>query len=468
MPMLPIVIPTVGESVSSGVIGKWLKSDGAIVKADDVVMELETDKVTMEVRAPSNGRLKHLAKEGDTVNVGATVAQVDDSAAGESSPTPAGSSAGAGASAAAPGVASGSGQAGAPASTAAASSASVSRAPTSGASSTAHDDHADSNGVRATPLARKLAAERGLDLSKVPATGAGNRVREQDVLSFLDRADGAANTQRAASAPAASAPSATPARVAGVSGAGHARTGDAGRKIVRERMTPLRQRIASRLVEAQHTAAMLTTFNECDMTGVMELRKQYKEEFEKKHSIGLGFMSFFVRAAVQGLRAFPLVNSFIVEDDEGKPAIEKHDYCDVAVAVSTPKGLVVPVLRDCQSLSMAGVELGIKDLATRARDGKLTLEEMQGGTFTITNGGIYGSLMSTPILNPPQSAILGMHAIKNRAVEHPAGSGQVAIRPMMYLALSYDHRIIDGAEAVQFLVKIKQCIEDPHRLLLDL
>jgi 2-oxoglutarate dehydrogenase E2 component (dihydrolipoamide succinyltransferase) len=231
-------------------------------------------------------------------------------------------------------------------------------------------------------------------------------------------------------------------------------------------MTPLRQRIAQRLVQAQHTAAMLTTFNEVDMGAVMDLRKQYKDEFEKKHGIGLGFMSFFVKAAVGALKAFPLVNAYIV-DDGGQPAVERHDYHDIAVAVSTPKGLVVPVLRDCDRLSMAGVESGIKDLAVRARDGKLSLEEMQGGTFTITNGGIYGSLMSTPILNPPQSAILGMHAIKSRPVEYPAGSGQIALRPMMYLALSYDHRIIDGAEAVQFLVRIKQAIEDPTRLLLE-
>jgi 2-oxoglutarate dehydrogenase E2 component (dihydrolipoamide succinyltransferase) len=213
---------------------------------------------------------------------------------------------------------------------------------------------------------------------------------------------------------------------------------------------------------------MLTTFNECDMTAVMELRKQYKEEFEKKQGIGLGFMGFFVKAVCGALKAFPLVNASIVEDEQGNLAIEKHEYADVAIAVSTPKGLVVPVLRSAEKMSLAGVEMGIKELATKAKEGKLTLEDMQGGTFTITNGGVFGSLMSTPILNPPQSGILGMHAIKNRAIEHPVGSGQVAIRPMMYLALSYDHRIIDGAEAVQFLVKVKQAIEDPQRLLLEI
>ena len=242
----------------------------------------------------------------------------------------------------------------------------------------------------------------------------------------------------------------------------------ASRGATREKMTPLRQRIAARLVQAQHTAAMLTTFNECDMSAVIELRKTYKEDFEKKHGVGLGFMSFFVKAAATALRKFPLVNASIVEDESGTPWIERHEHQDIAVAVGTPKGLVVPVVRNCEQLSFAQIESTIKDLATRARDGKLGLDEMQGGTFTITNGGIYGSLMSTPILNPPQSGILGMHATKPRAVEFPAGSGQIALRPMMYLALSYDHRIIDGAEAVQFLVSIKQSIEDPQRLLLGL
>jgi len=240
------------------------------------------------------------------------------------------------------------------------------------------------------------------------------------------------------------------------------------REIVRERMSPLRQRVASRLVEAQHTAAMLTTFNEVDMTAVMELRKQYKEDFEKRYGIGLGFMSFFVKAAVQALQAFPMVNASIVQDEKGQPAVEKHSYCDVAIAVASPKGLVVPVIRNAELLSFAQIEQAVKDLATKAKDGKLTLEEMTGGTFTITNGGIFGSLMSTPILNPPQSAILGMHAIKNRAVEDPQKPGQVAIRPMMYLAVSYDHRIVDGAESVRFLVKIKEAIEDPRRLMLGL
>jgi 2-oxoglutarate dehydrogenase E2 component (dihydrolipoamide succinyltransferase) len=307
---------------------------------------------------------------------------------------------------------------------------------TAGATNGSHADD-----VRITPSARKLADEYGVNVSSLHGTGPGHRIREQDVLAAI----------QVKSAPVGSSPA----------------QASTTRSVMRERMTPMRQRIASRLVEAQHTAAMLTTFNEVDMTAVMDLRKAYKEEFEKKHGIGLGFMGFFVKAAASALKAFPMVNAFIVSEG-GQPMVEKHDYCDIAVAVSTPKGLVVPVLRSCEKLSLAGIENGIKDLAIRAKDGKLALEDMQGGTFTITNGGIFGSLMSTPIINPPQSAILGMHAIKNRAVEHPANSGHVAIRPMMYLALSYDHRIIDGADAVQFLVHIKKCLEDPQRLILEI
>jgi 2-oxoglutarate dehydrogenase E2 component (dihydrolipoamide succinyltransferase) len=435
----PIVIPNVGESVTSGVIGRWVAKDGSVVAADDIVLELETDKVMMEVRAPAAGKLSHAAKEGETVLVGATVGNIDDSvaapvAAAVAAPT-------APAATPAPAVAA---KAASPAPVAVPAAA-------SGGGAADTNGHAD---VRTTPLARKLADEHGVDLSKVTPTGPGHRVREQDVLEFV----------KGQSKPAAASPAAAPAPT---SAGGHSPTPPPRSGVTRERMTPLRQRIASRLVEAQHTAAMLTTFNECDMSAVMDLRKSYKEEFEKKHGIGLGFMSFFVKAAVQALRGFPLVNASII-DENGTLMIEKHESCDIAVAVSTPKGLVVPVLRRCQDLSMAAIESGIKDLAVRARDGKLAIEDMQGGTFTITNGGIYGSLMSTPILNPPQSAILGMHSIKPRAIEYPTGSGQVAIRPMMYLALSYDHRIIDGAEAVQFLVKIKQCIEDPQRLLLSL
>lgn len=233
-------------------------------------------------------------------------------------------------------------------------------------------------------------------------------------------------------------------------------------------MTPLRQRVAARLVEAQHTAAMLTTFNECDMSAVMELRSKYKEQFEKSHGIGLGFMSFFVKAVVGALKKFPAVNASIVQSGADAPEIEFHDFCDVSVAIGSPRGLVVPVLRNCESMSFAKIESSIKDLAVRAKDGKLSLAELQGGTFTITNGGVFGSLLSTPILNAPQSAILGMHAIKNRPVEHPDRPGEIALRPMMYLAVSYDHRLLDGAEAVSFLVAIKNGLERPERLLLGI
>jgi 2-oxoglutarate dehydrogenase E2 component (dihydrolipoamide succinyltransferase) len=409
-----IVIPQAGESVTTGVVLRWVKNVGDTMKRDEIVLEVETDKVTMEVPAPAAGVLaSQNVKAGDTVKIGDVVGTIDSNVAAATAATPV------------------------PA--AAAAPAAKQPEPVAVAAA-AHDGNGD---VRATPLARKVAAEHNVDLAALQGTGPGNRIREQDVLSAIKPAPAAA------AAPAK--PAATPGPRAGAS---------------RERMSPIRTRIAERLVQAQHTAAMLTTFNECDMSAVMDLRKQYKEEFEKRHAIGLGFMGFFVKAAVQALRAFPMVNACIVEEN-GQLMVEKHDYCDIALAVSTPKGLTVPVLRSCEKLSIAKVESGIKELATRARDGKLGLDDMQGGTFTITNGGIYGSLMSTPILNPPQSAILGMHAIKSRPIEHPAGSGQIALRPMMYLALSYDHRIIDGAEAVQFLVKIKQAIEDPARLVLE-
>ncbi len=293
-----------------------------------------------------------------------------------------------------------------------------------------------------------MAEEHQIDLSRVVGTGPAGRVREQDVLAYMQRSGPADNGATAAQAAAPA-----PARSRGV-------------RV--ERMSPMRQRIAQRLVEAQHTAAMLTTFNECDMSAIQGLRARYKEDFEKKHGVGLGFMGFFVKAAAAALLNAPRVNAYIIADSSGQPAIEYHDYCDIAVAVSTPKGLVVPVIRDAEKKSVADIEREIRDLAARAREGKITLDELQGGTFTISNGGVFGSLMGTPILNPPQSAILGMHAIRNRPVEDPANPGQIVLRPMMYLALSYDHRMLDGADAVQFLLAIKRAVEDPSRLLLDL
>ncbi len=437
-----IVIPPLGESITEGVVASWLKGDGEFVQRDEEIVEIETDKITMPVPSPASGVLKHVVKEGDTINVGGVVGSIDESAsapanksASKAQPTksevkpgaePAKSEAAAEAKPAtptplAPATPSGGG----------------------GGMGGAMDD------TRITPVARKLADENHLDLSGVSGTGPGGRIREQDVLALMQtRKNGSGASSASGGMPSARA-------VAGE------------RAVRRERMTPLRQKIASRLVEAQHTAAMLTTFNECDMTNVMALRSVWKDEFEKSYSVKLGFMSFFVKAVCSALRKFPNVNAYIADGEKG-PEVEYHDYCDIAVAVGTDKGLVVPVLRNADRLGFAEIESGILDLAKKARENRLTLEDMQGGTFTISNGGVYGSMMSTPILNPPQSGILGMHNIIRRAVENPdkPGSGEVAIRPMMYLALSYDHRIVDGAGAVGFLKHVKECIEDPRRMLL--
>ncbi|MEQ8317184.1 MAG: 2-oxoglutarate dehydrogenase complex dihydrolipoyllysine-residue succinyltransferase [Phycisphaerales bacterium] len=449
-----IVIPEVGESITSGVIAAWSVADGEYVERDQTVLELETDKITMEVPAPAAGVIKHGAAEGDEVEVGSSVGEID-----ESAEKPGG---GSGEKKAESSASSHEQQPEKQAETKSSTGkgekrqASDGAGETGGSTTATQEKAAETERVpqarvdrgqpgQATPLAEKVAGAHGVDLGSIKGTGAGGRIREQDVLAYLQ-----------------SAPQGN-----GATSNGSSNGSATARGVHRDKMTPLRQRVANRLVEAQHTAAMLTTFNEVDMTAVMDLRKQYKEDFEKKHGVGLGFMSFFVKAVVQGLKAFPLVNGFIAEDDSGKPVIQTHDYCDVAIAVASPKGLVVPVLRNAEQLSFAQIESGIKELAVKARDGKLTIDEMTGGTFTITNGGVFGSLMSTPILNPPQSAILGMHTIKKRAVEDPNNPGSIALRPMMYLAVSYDHRIIDGAEAVQFLVTIKNCIENPERILMD-
>jgi 2-oxoglutarate dehydrogenase E2 component (dihydrolipoamide succinyltransferase) len=413
-----ITIPSPGESISEVSLSGWLKADGAYVEKDELLAEIESDKATLELRAPAAGALKIATAKGDGIKVGAVVASIDTSVAapkGSSAVAPAGAPSGAGtvvAGAVAP--------AGAPA----------------GASS-----------AKVSGVAKKVAAEKGVNATTLAGTGPSGRVMKDDVLA-------------AAAAPS-SAPTTTTETKVRVAVA--ATPGSRGTR--REKMTKLRQKIAERLVHAQHSAAMLTTFNECDMTEIMRLRTENKEAFEKQHGVGLGFMSFFVKAATSALRKYPRVNAYIVGQG-AEMEIEHHDYCDVAVAVGTEKGLVVPVLRNAEAMSFAQIEATIKDFAVRAKDGKLSVDEMTGGTFTISNGGVYGSLMSTPILNPPQSGILGMHAIKKRAVEDPKNPGQVAIRPMMYLALSYDHRIIDGAEAVGFLIHIKDMIEKPERLLL--
>ena len=405
-----ITIPSPGESISEVSLSGWLKEDGAYVEKDELLAEIESDKATLELRAPAAGALKIATKKGDGIKVGAVVAAIDTSVA-----APAGVKAAA-------------------------------AAPAAAASAKTEEP------ARVSGVAKKVAAEKGVNAAALAGSGPSGRVMKDDVLS----AAASTSTPSPAAAPATTTETKVRVAVAATPGSRGTR---------REKMTKLRQKIAERLVHAQHSAAMLTTFNECDMTEIMRLRAEHKESFEKQHGVGLGFMSFFVKAATSALRKYPRVNAYIVGQG-AEMEVEHHDYCDVAVAVGTEKGLVVPVLRNAEAMSFAQIEATIKDFAVRAKDGKLSVDEMTGGTFTISNGGVYGSLMSTPILNPPQSGILGMHTIKKRAVEDPKNPGQVAIRPMMYLALSYDHRIIDGAEAVGFLIHIKDMIEKPERLLL--
>lgn len=395
-----IRVPTLGESVSEATIGKWFKKPGDPVKKDEPVLELETDKVSLEVNAPVDGVLAELAaKEGETVGVGALLGTI---------------TAGAGAAAA---------PQSAPAPAAAAPAAKPAAAPQ----------------IDNGPAVSRLAAESGVNPSAVAASGKDGRVTKGDMLAAI--ATGAAPAAAPVAVRAPSAP-------------------DDGAREERVRMTKLRQTIARRLKDAQNTAAMLTTFNEVDMTEVMALRNRYKDTFEKKHGVKLGFMSFFVKACTQALKELPAVNAEI----DGTDLVYKN-YYHVGIAVGTDKGLVVPVVRDADRMGLATIEKSIADFGKRARDGSLKIEEMQGGTFTITNGGIYGSLMSTPILNAPQSGILGMHKIQERPM---VVGGKIEVRPMMYLALSYDHRIVDGKEAVTFLVRVKEALEDPARLVLDL
>ena len=381
MSLLEVKIPPMGESISSGVLAKWHVKDGDIVKKDQPLFELETDKITSEGTAESAGKISLKVAAGTEVKIGATVATIDAAA-------------------------------------------------TAGAPAAAKE-------ASASPAVRRLAEETGIDPATVAGTGKAGRVTKGDMLAAGEKP----------AAPAAVAPAAAPKPAV-----------PAGARQSRRKMTPLRQKIAQRLVAAQHEAAMLTTFNEVDMSAVMALRAKYQDDFVKKNGFKLGFMSFFAKAVVNALKEIPAINAQI----DGDHIVENH-YYDVGVAVSTEKGLMVPVIRDCDTLSMAGIEKAIGDVAKRAREGKITLADLEGGVFTITNGGTFGSMLSTPIINAPQSAILGLHAINDRPV---ALNGQVVIRPMMYLALSYDHRLVDGKEAVTFLVKVKQAIEDPARLLL--
>src|ERR1700751_527603 len=417
--MAEIRVPALGESVTEATIGKWFTQPGEAVAVDEPLVELETDKVTIEVPAPAAGVLADIAaKDGDTVAVGAVLGQIKEGAAG----------------------AAGAAAKSAPAAAPKAPTSAPTSAPASAAPATATPSDAP-----LAPSVRKLAAESGVDAASVAGSGKDGRVTKGDMLAAIERA--------------AAAPTPVAATAAAVQMRAPAPPDDAARE-ERVRMTRLRQTIARRLKDAQNTAAMLTTFNEVDMTHVMALRNQYRDLFEKKHAVKLGFMGFFVRACVQALKEIPSVNAEI----DGTDIVYKN-YYHVGVAVGTDRGLVVPVVRDCDHKSLSEIEKEIAEFGKRGRDGTLKLEEMQGGTFTISNGGVYGSLMSTPILNAPQSGILGMHKIQERPM---VVAGKIEVRPMMYLALSYDHRLVDGREAVTFLVRVKECLEDPARLVLDL
>jgi 2-oxoglutarate dehydrogenase E2 component (dihydrolipoamide succinyltransferase) len=410
--MTEIRVPTLGESVTEATIGKWFKKPGDAVAVDEPLVELETDKVTIEVPAPAAGVLGDIvAKDGETVAVGALLGQITDGAGGAK-------------------------PAAAPAAKPAAPAAAPAPAP---AAAKAPAD------APPAPSVRKLSAESGVDASTVPGSGKDGRVTKGDMLAAIEKA--------------AAQPTPINQPAAAVQVRAPSPPDDASRE-ERVRMTRLRQTIARRLKEVQNTAAMLTTFNEVDMTQVMALRSQYKDLFEKKSGVKLGFMGFFARACVQALKDVPAVNA----EMDGTDLIYKN-YYHIGVAVGTDRGLVVPVVRDCDHKSIAQIEKDIAEYGKKARDGQLKIEDMQGGTFTISNGGVYGSLMSTPILNAPQSGILGMHKIQERPM---VIGGKVEVRPMMYLALSYDHRVIDGKEAVTFLVRVKESLEDPARLVLDL
>ncbi|AMK17454.1 MULTISPECIES: 2-oxoglutarate dehydrogenase complex dihydrolipoyllysine-residue succinyltransferase [Sphingobium] len=409
-----VKVPTLGESVTEATVGQWLKKPGEAVKADEPIVSLETDKVAVDVPAPVAGTLGDIiAKEGDTVNVGALLAMINEGAATTTAP------------AAAP----------APAAKAEAA------APAPAASAPA--DEEEGGNLTLSPAVRRLVLEHGLDPSKIKGTGKDGRLTKDDVMAAVAAGTAKASASAAAAAPAAEAPAAGPSR-----------------KQERVKMTRLRQTVAKRLKEAQNNAALLTTYNDVDMTNVIEARAKYKDLFEKKHGVRLGFMGFFTKAVCMALRDIPGVNAQI-EGDE----IVYNDFADISVAVSAPNGLVVPVIRNAESLSVADIEKTIGSFGKKAKEGTLTMEDMKGGTFTISNGGVFGSLLSSPIINPPQSAVLGLHRIEDRPVVR---NGEIVIRPMMYLALSYDHRLIDGREAVTFLVAVKNAIEDPTRLLIDL
>jgi 2-oxoglutarate dehydrogenase E2 component (dihydrolipoamide succinyltransferase) len=406
--MIDIKVPTVGESISEVTLLQWMKKDGDYVERDEVIAELESEKATFEVNAEKAGILKTSAKEGDTLKIGDVLASIDESAA-----KPEGSQKSEAASQKPEAKASENGS-GKPAPSA--------QQPVPSTQQPATSD------IKATPVAAAIIADKKVDPKTVTPSGYQGKIVKDDVLAALSN----------------------PGKVTG---------GKAlfSREERREKMSQLRKTISRRLVEAKNTTAMLTTFNEADMSRIMDIRSKYKDKFKEAHGVGLGFMSFFAKACCIALQEWPAVNAYIDNDQ-----LVYHDYCDISIAVSTPRGLTVPVIRNVESLSMADIEKKVIEMANKARDNKLTMEELQGGTFTITNGGVFGSLMSTPIINLPQSAILGMHKIQERPM---AVNGQVVIKPMMYLALSYDHRIIDGRESVSFLVRVKELLENPELLL---
>ena len=412
--MIDIKVPTVGESISEVTLVKWLKNDGQWVDRDEVIAELESEKATFEVNAEKAGSLHTVGKEGDTLKIGDVVARIDESAA-----KPEGKAA----------------ENGHPAAAAAPDAPAVKKpeviAPSKErakeTTKPAQTEPAPAADVKATPVAAAIISDKKVDAATITPSGTGGKILKHDVLEAISN------------------PGRTPGKTL------------FSREVKRDKMSNLRKTVSRRLVEAKNTTAMLTTFNEVDMTNIMALRAKYKDKFKEKHGVNLGFMSFFTKACCYALQEWPAVNAYIDADE-----IVYHDYCDISIAVSAPKGLVVPVIRNAESLSMAEIEKKVLELATKARDNKLSMEEMQGGTFTITNGGVFGSLMSTPIINIPQSAILGMHKIEERPM---VVNGQIVIRSMMYLAVSYDHRIIDGRESVSFLVRVKELLENPDQLL---
>jgi 2-oxoglutarate dehydrogenase E2 component (dihydrolipoamide succinyltransferase) len=436
MAPLSLKVPTIGESISEATLGAWKHAEGDYVNVDEPLVEVESEKATFEVPSPGAGILSRiLRKAGDTVAVGEVIAEIDTSQARKGNGQPAQQADGP------------------PPQVAAAPPPSPGPPPAAASAPSVSTD----GGLRAPPSARRLLSETGLPPSEVKGTGRGGRISKQDVVRALEERDhdrpandGAAETARALVREPIREPSREPSSIAPLS--------DSSRERIVP-MSPLRKTVARRLVEAQQTAAILTTFNEVDMSNVLGLRERYQERFQKQHGVKLGFMSFFVKASIEALKAFPAVNGEI----RGTDVIYKDHY-DIGVAVGGGKGLVVPVVRDADRLSFAELEKTVGELAGRARDNKLTMKDLEGGTFTISNGGVYGSMLSTPILNPPQSGILGLHAIQKRPV---AVGDQIALRPMMYLALSYDHRLVDGREAVQFLVRVKECVENPDRILLE-